>query len=158
MNGRDALLAAFDRLFDAAAKKLNLACTPEERAEAKEQFAARFEGALDVAKRVDVDGLPEAVVEAMEGAIQQLSPGTQSNGSASSGACASAAAAAAPPASTRRKLRITRKRLTSRPREGGDPVKRSSPTEALGDGVSPRRRGSNSLQSTPVRLRALLAE
>jgi hypothetical protein len=74
MNGRDALLAAFDRLFDAAAKKLNLACTPEERAEAKEQFAARFEGPLDVAKRVNVDGLPESVVEAMEGAIQQLSP------------------------------------------------------------------------------------
>jgi hypothetical protein len=74
MTGRDALLQAFDRLFDAAARKLNVVCTPEERAEAKEQFANRFETALDIAKRVEVGELPGAVLESMEEAIAQLSP------------------------------------------------------------------------------------
>ena len=74
MTGRDALLAAFDRLFDAAARKLNISCTPEERAEAKEQFVARFEAALALAAKVEVPELPSGVVEAMEGAIAQLSP------------------------------------------------------------------------------------
>jgi carboxylesterase type B len=74
MTGRDALLQAFDRLFDAAARKLNVACTPEERAEAKEQFANRFEQALGIADKVEVPGLPTAVIDAMEMAIAQLSP------------------------------------------------------------------------------------
>jgi hypothetical protein len=74
MTGRDALLQAFDRLFDTAARKLNVVCTPEERAEAKEQFAARFSSALEVAKRVEVEELPTGVVDAMESAIQALSP------------------------------------------------------------------------------------
>jgi len=62
MTGREALLSAFDRLFDAAAKKLNVACTPEERTEAKEQFASRFDAALEVAKGVQVAALPEEVI------------------------------------------------------------------------------------------------
>jgi hypothetical protein len=74
MTGREALLGAFDRLFDAAARKLNLTCTADERAEAKEQFANRFDAALAVAAKVEVPELPVAVVEAMEGAIAQLSP------------------------------------------------------------------------------------
>jgi hypothetical protein len=74
MTGRDALLGAFDRLFDAAAKKLKVVCTAEERADAKEQFAQRFEAALDVAKTVEVDELPAGVLDAMEAAIAQLSP------------------------------------------------------------------------------------
>jgi hypothetical protein len=74
MTGRDALLAAFDRLFDAAARKLNVACTPEERAEAKEKFAARFASALEVAKAVEVAEPLPAVVEGMESAIRDLSP------------------------------------------------------------------------------------
>ncbi len=74
MTGRDALLQAFDRLFDAATKKLNVVCTPEERAEAKDQFATRFGSALDVAGRVELEGLPSPVVEAMENAITELSP------------------------------------------------------------------------------------
>lgn len=73
MTGRDALLQAFDRLFDAAAKKLNVACSPEERAEAKAQFAERFDSALEVAKRVEVPELPETVIDAMESAIARLS-------------------------------------------------------------------------------------
>jgi hypothetical protein len=74
MTGRDALLQAFDRLFDAAAQKLNLTCTPEERAEAKQQFADRFASALEVAKGVEVPALPEEVVASMESAIAALSP------------------------------------------------------------------------------------
>jgi hypothetical protein len=74
MTGRDALLQAFDRLFDAAAKKMNVSCSPEERAEAKEQFARRFQAALEVANKVQVEALPTEVLEAMESAIADLSP------------------------------------------------------------------------------------
>ena len=74
MTGREALLQAFDRLFDAAARKLNVVCTPEERAEAKEQFVSRFESALALAQKVEVPELPSGVLEAMETAIVQLSP------------------------------------------------------------------------------------
>ena len=74
MTGREALLQAFDRLFDAAAKKLNVVCTPEERAEAKEQFASRFEHALGLAQKVEIGELPDGVLDAMEVAIAQLSP------------------------------------------------------------------------------------
>jgi hypothetical protein len=74
MTGREALLAAFDRLFDAAAKKLAVVCTPEERAEAKAQFTRRFEAALEVAERVQVGELPGTVIDAMESAIAELSP------------------------------------------------------------------------------------
>ena len=74
MTGREALLQAFDRLFDAAARKLNVVCTPEERAEAKAQFVSRFESALALAQKVEVPELPSGVLEAMETAIVQLSP------------------------------------------------------------------------------------
>ena len=67
-------MSAFDRLFDAAARKLGAVCTPEERADAKEQFARRFESALEVASRVQVPDLPEQVIDAMEAAIADLSP------------------------------------------------------------------------------------
>ncbi len=74
MTGRDALLQAFDRLFDAAAKKLNVVCSDEERADAKADFARRFGTALEMAKRIDVPELPADVVSAMESAIAQISP------------------------------------------------------------------------------------
>lgn len=68
------MLAAFDRLFDAAAKKLNVACTPEERQDAKQQFVRRFEGALELVDRAVTGPLPEPTLEAMVGAIEKLSP------------------------------------------------------------------------------------
>jgi hypothetical protein len=74
MTGRDVLLQAFDRLFDAAAKKLNVSPSPEERADAKQQFSRRFDSALEMAQRIEVPELPEAVLNEMEGAIAQLSP------------------------------------------------------------------------------------
>ena len=73
MTGREALLQAFDRLFDAASRKLNVVCTPEERAEAKEQFASRFDAALKVADKVELSEIPTGVIETMENAIAQLS-------------------------------------------------------------------------------------
>src|SRR5688572_26351508 len=73
MTGRDALLAAFDRLFDAAAAKLNLTCTPEERQDAKEQFARRFEGALELASHVTTGALPANTLDEMVAAIDGLS-------------------------------------------------------------------------------------
>jgi hypothetical protein len=74
VTGREALLQAFDRLFDAAARKLNVVCSADERADAKAQFERRFEGALEVAKRVEVPELPSVVVEQMAAAIDALSP------------------------------------------------------------------------------------
>jgi len=73
MTAREALLQAFDRLFDAAAQKLNVVCTPEERAEAKEQFARHFESPLAMAERIEVPELPEAVITEMVNGIEHLS-------------------------------------------------------------------------------------
>jgi hypothetical protein len=74
MTGREALLQAFDRLFDAAADKLKITCTLEERADAKESFERRFSAALEQAKLVEMPELPDAVVREMESAIGKLSP------------------------------------------------------------------------------------
>ena len=74
MNGRDALLQAFDRLFDAAAKKLNVVCTAEEREDAKADFARRFDGALELAAKIETSEVPGSVIAEMEEAISQLSP------------------------------------------------------------------------------------
>jgi hypothetical protein len=74
MTGREALLQAFDRLFDVAARKLNVVCSADERAEAKAQFVRRFDAALEIAQRVEVPELPGAVLDEMERAIDELSP------------------------------------------------------------------------------------
>ncbi len=74
MTGKDALLSAFDRLFEKAAAKLNLQCTTEEREEAKRQFAARFAAALDIVGQINVPEIPAEVMDAMEQAIDHLSP------------------------------------------------------------------------------------
>ena len=56
MTGREALLQAFDRLFDRAAKKLNVECSAEERELAKKQFEDRFAALLDSLRQVTVSG------------------------------------------------------------------------------------------------------
>ena len=38
MTGKEAMLQAFDRLFDRAATKLHVECSPEEKEAAKRQF------------------------------------------------------------------------------------------------------------------------
>ncbi len=73
MSARDAILAAFDELFDAAAAKLAVSCTPEERAEARARFAERFEKALEMAGAVEMTELPRLVVDEMKAAVDRLS-------------------------------------------------------------------------------------
>jgi hypothetical protein len=74
MTGRDALLDAFDRVFSAAADKVSVEVTSEERAEARERFAERFAGVLELTGRFESPALPDEVVEQMETQIGRLSP------------------------------------------------------------------------------------
>jgi hypothetical protein len=74
MTGRDALLQAFDRLFDKAAKKLSVQCSEQEKAEAKERFEARFSALLDALKQLDLPDVPDEAIAGMEDAIDKLSP------------------------------------------------------------------------------------
>ena len=74
MTGRDALLDAFDQLFSAAAAKLKVDVTPEERAEAKQLFAERFSAVLDLANGFQSPALPTEVLEQMKAQISSVSP------------------------------------------------------------------------------------
>jgi hypothetical protein len=74
MTGREAVLLAFDRLFDKAAAKLRIDCSEGEKKEAKRHFTERFSAALDIAGQVKVPEIPEEVMQGMESAIEQLSP------------------------------------------------------------------------------------
>jgi len=73
MTGKEAVLLAFDRLFDKAAAKLRIDCTEGEKEEAKRHFAERFAAALDVAGQVNVPEIPEDAMRSMEEAIEHLS-------------------------------------------------------------------------------------
>ena len=74
MTGKEAVLLAFDRLFDRAAFKLRIDCTGEERDEAKRLFAERFSAALDVAGQISMPAIPDEVMRGMEAAIDHLPP------------------------------------------------------------------------------------
>ncbi len=74
MTGRDALLQAFDRLFDKAAKKLSVECSDGEKAEAKQRFEQRFSMLLDALKQLDLPDLPDEAIVGMEESIEKLSP------------------------------------------------------------------------------------
>ena len=73
--GRAALLAAFDRLFERAASKLNLQCTDEDRDQARRDFAERYDEALKQLDNPEVPPIAEPALAHMESAIDQLSPG-----------------------------------------------------------------------------------
>jgi ABC-type branched-subunit amino acid transport system substrate-binding protein len=73
MTGRDAILAAFDELFDAAAAKLNAVVTPKDRDEARARFAEHFDKALEIAGGVEMAELPRAVLDEMKEAVTRLS-------------------------------------------------------------------------------------
>ena len=68
------MLIAFDRLFDHAARKLEIACDEGAKQDAKRQFAERFALALDAAEQLKLDSIPDEVMENMESAIDGLSP------------------------------------------------------------------------------------
>lgn len=74
MTGRDALLDAFDRLFNVAATKLDVDVTPEVQNEAKERFAERFSAVLELTGRFESPPLPVEVLDAMEAQVKQISP------------------------------------------------------------------------------------
>lgn len=74
VTGRDAVLAAFDRLFDRAAARLRIECAPEEREEARQDFAERFAGILTLADQAHLPSIPEPLLEAMEARLDAISP------------------------------------------------------------------------------------
>ena len=74
MTGKEAVLRAFDRLFDKAAIKLRVECSEDEKDEAKRHFAERFSAALDIAGQITMPEIPEDVMRTMEDAIDHLSP------------------------------------------------------------------------------------
>jgi hypothetical protein len=74
ISGKDAILSAFDRLFDKAASKLEIAFTDEEKEEVKRSFAERFDHALQIASVAKFPSFPESVLEDMEHTIEEISP------------------------------------------------------------------------------------
>jgi hypothetical protein len=74
MTGREALLLAFDRIFDKAAKKLSVECSDGEKAEARKHFEERFSMLLDALKQLELPELPDEAVAGMEDAIEKLTP------------------------------------------------------------------------------------
>ena len=73
MTGKAALMNAFDRLFDKAAKKLAVQCTDREREDAKRNFEERFAKLLEALTQLEVGKVPEEAVQAMEESIDKLS-------------------------------------------------------------------------------------
>jgi hypothetical protein len=74
MTGREAMLQAFDRLFDRAAKKLHVECSADEKESAKKQFEARFAALLEGLDQVTVNDVPDEVITGMENAIDRITP------------------------------------------------------------------------------------
>jgi hypothetical protein len=74
VRGRAAVLMAFDRLFERAARKLNFACTAEEREAAKRSFTERYQQALALVDQADLPAIPEPTLADMDSAIDALSP------------------------------------------------------------------------------------
>jgi len=74
MTGRDAVLGAFDRLFDRAATKLQVDVNDGDKAAAKQSFAERFAEALSMVAQASTPPMGEEVLQAMEAAIDRVSP------------------------------------------------------------------------------------
>ena len=72
--GREAILDAFDQLFDAAAGRLDATCTPEERVQARSEFAERMTPILEAVDAAQKLELPTSVLDDMRHAIERLSP------------------------------------------------------------------------------------
>jgi hypothetical protein len=73
MTGRDALLGAFDRLFDAAAEKLEVPVSAADREEAREQFQGRFSAVLDLTGQFESPPLPTELVDEMAAQVRGIS-------------------------------------------------------------------------------------
>jgi hypothetical protein len=71
---KQALLTAFDRLFDRATSKLDLDCSEEDRAEARQSFINRYDHTLQALDELELPAISESSIQHMEGAIDGLSP------------------------------------------------------------------------------------
>jgi hypothetical protein len=71
---RQVLLDAFERLFARAADKLRVDYTPEDLAQVRDGFADRVTRVFDLVDDAPVEILPEGTLEALEDAINQVSP------------------------------------------------------------------------------------
>jgi ketopantoate reductase len=71
---RDAILNAFDQLFETAIVRLNVSCTPEERSQARAAFAERMTPVLEVADKAGDLEVPAEAVDEMRKTIDRLSP------------------------------------------------------------------------------------
>lgn len=74
VRGRQALVTAFDRLFEHALHKLGIQCTPEEKERVKQDFYKRFDNVLELADQVDFPEIPEPVMQRLEEALDDVSP------------------------------------------------------------------------------------
>ncbi|MCK6554035.1 hypothetical protein L6Q96_05555 [Candidatus Binatia bacterium] len=74
MTGREAVLEAFDRLFERAVLRLRVECAADEREEARQHFLERFDGLLALADQASMPSIPNEVMEAMEAKVDQVSP------------------------------------------------------------------------------------
>src|SRR5215510_2971874 len=73
-SNRDAMLAAFDRLFTRAASKLNFTYSPEQQAEARRMFAQRYDETVSAFENIDLPPVGEPALARMETAIDEVSP------------------------------------------------------------------------------------
>lgn len=73
-NSREALLTAFDRLFDRATSKLNLECSEEDKDEVRRNFVKRYDHTLDTLDQIELPAIAESTIQRMEEAIDDLSP------------------------------------------------------------------------------------
>ena len=71
---RELMLDAFQRLFVKTASKLQISYTPEDLQTAKEAFSERLEKVADALNSLPFDVAPPEVVQAMEAALDQISP------------------------------------------------------------------------------------
>ena len=71
---REAILDAFDQLFETAIARLNVSCTPEERSQVRTAFTERMTPLFEVVEKNDQFEVPAAVVDEMRQNIDRLSP------------------------------------------------------------------------------------
>lgn len=74
MTGREALLLAFDELFDVALARLHATCTPAERSEARARFQEHFRSVLDLGATVEIPEIPREALAEMRAMLEGLSP------------------------------------------------------------------------------------
>ena len=72
--GRQALLDAFDHLLERALAKLDFDCSAAEKEEARKHFVERYEQALQILDAAEFPPIPEATLDEMGSAIDNVTP------------------------------------------------------------------------------------